>query len=84
MKFLIRRRDYHALGVTLGRCIVIPSGHWYPGVIQKRESPEFRSTEVGISKMIFIVGCWFTCTVIDSNKHKIILNVTSLRIMITN
>ena len=55
MKFLIRRRDYHALGVTLGRYIVIPSGHWYPGVIQKRESPELRSTEVGISKMIFIV-----------------------------
>lgn len=38
-----------------------------PGLMQKRESPDFRSTEVGISKLIFIVGCWFNCTVIDSN-----------------
>ena len=54
------------------------------GVMQKRESPDFRSTEVGISKLIFIVGCWFTCTVIDSNKHMLILNVIALRIMFTN
>ena len=73
LKFSIRGRDNHTLGVTLGRCIVILSGHWFPGVMQKRESPDFRSTEVGISKLIFIVWCWFTCTVIDSNKHKIII-----------
>jgi len=48
-----------------------------------RGNAKKRSTEVSISKLIFIVGCWFTCTVIDSNKHKIILNVIALRIMIT-
>ena len=52
--------------------------------MQKRESPDFRSTEVGISKLIFTVGCWFTCTVIDSNKHMLILNVIAQRIMFTN